>query len=269
LAARLGYDRCVKRPPAVAGTFYPADANELGAQMDGFLAGARSSEHASTPKAIIGPHAGTIYSGPIAASAYARIPTTNVRRVVLLGPAHRVRLRGLAAPTVDAFSTPLGDVPLDRRAIDGLLALPQVQLDDEAHRLEHSLELHLPFLQTRLSRFELVPLVVGQASAVEVAEVLDALWGGDETLVVVSSDLSHFHDYATASALDRETTRLIEALDGEGLDGEHACGVYPLRGLLRTAKQRGMRAQTVDLRNSGDTAGRRSEVVGYGSYLLA
>jgi hypothetical protein len=263
-----------RRLPAVAGTFYPGDSAALEAQIDGFLRDARRAARDEAPeapalKAIIAPHAGTVYSGPIAASAYVRLTPGPIRRVVLLGPAHRVWLRGLAAPSVDAFATPLGDVPLDRVTIERLLDMPQVHLDDEPHRREHSLEVHLPFLQRALGRLELVPLVVGEASAEEVAEVLDAAWGGSETLVVVSSDLSHYHDYATARALDRETTQLIEGLAGSKLTGEHACGYQPVRGLLRCAERRGLHVRNVDLRNSGDTAGGRDEVVGYGSYVVS
>jgi MEMO1 family protein len=260
-----------RRAPAVAGMFYPADPGELRDQLAGYLDAARAEiKGAPVPKAMIAPHAGTIYSGPIAASAYARLESarSRIRRVVLLGPSHRVALRGIGAPSHDAFVTPLGDIALDRKSIDALLALPQVAIDDEAHRREHSLEVHLPFLQLVLDRFELVPLVVGVASADDVARVLDACWGGDETLIVVSSDLSHYHDYSTAKALDRETSDFIEQLEYERLTDDRACGVFPVRGLLRVARLRGMKARTVDLRNSGDTAGPRREVVGYGSYLV-
>jgi hypothetical protein len=219
---------------------------------------------------MVAPHAGTIYSGPVAASAYVRLRPVRdrVRRVVLLGPAHRVALRGLGATSADVWETPLGDVPIDRAAIDALADLPQVRVNDEAHRREHSLEIHLPFLQCVLASFALVPLVVGAAAPDEVAAVLERLWGGDETLVVISSDLSHFHDYATAQRLDRATSERIEALDFEHIDGEGACGVMPLRGLLLLARQRGLELATIDLRSSGDTAGPRREVVGYGSYVV-
>jgi hypothetical protein len=179
-----------------------------------------------------------------------------------------VALRGLGATSADVWETPLGDVPIDRAAIDALADLPQVRVNDEAHRREHSLEIHLPFLQCVLASFALVPLVVGAAAPDEVAAVLGRLWGGDETLVVISSDLSHFHDYATAQRLDRATSERIEALDFEHIDGEGACGVMPLRGLLLLARQRGLELATIDLRSSGDTAGPRREVVGYGSYVV-
>ncbi len=256
------------REAAVAGTFYPADAGELAEMVDQLMAGAESN--GSTPKAIIAPHAGYIYSGPIAATAYTHLAggKETVRRVVLLGPAHRVALRGLAASSVQAFATPLGDVPVDQEAVAKALALPQVELWDEAHAFEHSLEVHLPFLQRLYRQFSIVPLVVGQANAESVAEVLELLWGGPETAIVISSDLSHFHDYKTAQHLDQATAQAITGLDGEALEYESACGRNAIRGLLQVAKDRGLKGRLVDLRNSGDTGGSRSRVVGYGAFVF-
>lgn len=260
------------RPPAVAGSFYPGNRAELSAAVRGYLADAETAgEGAATPKALIAPHAGYIYSGPIAASAYARIARGRdaIQRVVLLGPAHRVAVAGLAAPEVDAFATPLGEVPLDRDALERVLELPQVRVFDAAHALEHSLEVHLPFLQTILDDFVLVPLVVGDADPEAVAEVLDCLWGGEETLVVVSTDLSHYSEYATAQRMDAATSEAIEALAPDRIEVEQACGRIPVQGLLLVAQRRGLRARTIDVRNSGDTAGPRDSVVGYGAYALA
>jgi hypothetical protein len=260
------------RAPAVAGFFYPGDPAALCEQLDGFLASAAPAPRgAAPPKALIVPHAGTIYSGPIAASAYARLRPLRgaIRRVVLLGPAHRVFLRGLAAPRAEAFSTPLGVVPVDRAALAALADLPQVAVSDAPHEGEHSLEVQLPFLQRVLGDFALVPLAVGEASAAEVVAVLERLWGGPETLLVVSSDLSHYHDYATARRLDRATCAAIEALDAGGLGPDSACGRVPVRGLLAAARARGLAAETLDLRSSGDTAGDRDRVVGYGAWAFA
>ena len=260
------------RAPAVAGRFYPEDRAELESAVAAYLAAVPAvADTAKTPKALIVPHAGFVYSGAVAASAYARIAGQRevIRRVVLLGPSHRVALRGLAASSADHFATPLGDVPLDRQAIDSILELPQVQILDAAHRDEHSLEVQLPFLQYLLADFSLVPLSVGDAEPEQVDEVIERLWGGEETLIVVSSDLSHFYDYETARDLDAATTRAIEALDPLGLDSESACGRVPTRGLLVAAKQHGLTVETVDLRNSGDTAEKKSRVVGYGSYVFA
>lgn len=265
------------RQPAVADRFYPGDAHELTQLLDNFLAGAaqRSAPHVppvriSPPKALIVPHAGYLYSGAIAATAYATlIPARNaIARAVVLGPSHRVPLRGLAASRADCFATPLGAVFLDRAAIAQALALPQVQLMDEAHALEHSLEVQLPFLQRVLARFALVPLAVGDASPEAVAEVLELLWGGSETLIVISSDLSHYQDYATARRLDAATSAAIEALRPDDISDEQACGCNPINGLLTVAKRHGLRARTLDLRNSGDTAGTRERVVGYGAYVF-
>ena len=191
-----------------------------------------------------------------------------IHRVVLLGPSHRVPFRGLATSSADIFTTPLGQISLDHAAIDSITDLPQVQLLDEAHTLEHSLEVHLPFLQETLDDFTLVPLVVGDARPAEVAEVLERLWGGAETLIVISSDLSHYHDYATAKRMDRHTSEAIESLQAEDVHSEDACGCVPVSGLLYLAREHGLQASTVDLRNSGDTAGPKDRVVGYGAYVF-
>ena len=256
------------REPAVAGMFYPADSSELKEMVSGLLSEVR--EKADLPKAIIVPHAGYIYSGPVAATAYAQVKPLRdkIRRVVLLGPSHRVPLRGIAAPSDDFFATPLGTIPIDRKAIESLLALPQVGYHDNAHAREHSLEVHLPFLQTILGDFTLVPLVVGQTEPELVAEVLQALWDGDETLIVISSDLSHYHEYREAKVLDRTTSAAIEHLDIDHIHGEDACGCYPLNGLLYLARSQHLKITTLDLRNSGDTAGPRDQVVGYGAYVV-
>ncbi len=256
------------RPPAVAGLFYPADPASLAATVDRLLT--VDPPAAPGPKALVVPHAGYPYSGPVAASAFAQLRPRRgeIRRVVLLGPSHRVPLRGLAASSVAAFDTPLGPVPLDRAAIDDLVRLEQVHTLDAAHAVEHSLEVQLPFLQRLLPEFRLVPLAAGDAEAAAVAEVLERVWGGPETIVLVSSDLSHYHDYATARALDEATTRAIEALAPERIDFEHACGRVPLNGLLTLARRRGLTARALDLRSSGDTAGPRDRVVGYGAYAV-
>ena len=252
------------RPAAVAGMFYSASSAELGRQVDELLAAAASRSRAPAPKALIVPHAGYVYSGPIAASAYAQIRSQRgrIRRVVLLGPVHRVPVRGLALPGVESFATPLGEVPVDAEAVAALRDLPQVIESPLAHAAEHSLEVQLPFLQRALGEFSLLPLAVGDASAEEVAEVLDRLWGGDETLVVVSSDLSHYLPYDTARRIDQDTVDHLLALDDE-VDHERACGATPISGLLLAARRRGLRAELLDLRNSGDTAGDRRRVVGY------
>ncbi len=259
----------VVRAPAVAGLFYPAAAAALATEVDRLLARAPAAT-GPVPKALIVPHAGYPYSGPIAASAYARLRPARdiIRRVVLLGPAHRDWFEGLALPSAGAFRTPLGDIPIDRAAALTLGALPQVTMRDDAHKAEHSLEVHLPFLQRLLPSFSLVPLAVGEAGAEEVAGVLAAVWGGRETVIVISSDLSHYHEYDSACRLDRDTADAIERLDGGFLSGERACGYIPIRGLLHEASRRGLPVNRADLRNSGDTAGSRKEVVGYGAWTI-
>ena len=257
------------RMPAVAGLFYPADPRELRATVVGLLASAPAVA-ASAPKAIIVPHAGYPYSGPVAATAYAYLRPLRgrVTRVVLLGPSHRVGFEGLALTSAGSYATPLGDIPVDTAVSRQLMDLPQVQVFDDAHAREHSLEVHLPFLQEVLGGFTLVPLVVGDATAADVGAVLERLWGGPETLIVISSDLSHYHDYATAQARDRATSRAIESLRHEDIGYDDACGRNPVGGLLHVARRRGMTVRTVDLRNSGDTAGTRDQVVGYGAYVV-
>ena len=247
------------RVPAVAGMFYPADPDELRRQIEGLLAEADKSEGPS-PKAIIVPHAGTIYSGPIAASAYARIDPVGIERVVLLGPSHHVLLRGPAASSADVWRTPLGDVSLEI-SVD-------IPANDAAHEREHSLEVQLPFLQTVLGEFKLIPLGVGDATQEEVADTLNALWGGSETLIVISSDLSHYMSYSAGHALDSVASKAIVDLNPRGLDFDNACGLIPIAGLLHLAKQKGMRAELIDLRSSGDTAGPRDSVVGYGAFAF-
>lgn len=251
------------REPAVAGIFYPDEPVKLSDELGGLLSSVLV-QPGPAPKALVVPHAGYRYSGAVAAQGYARIASGRgtIRRVVLLGPAHRLAIRGLALPDVQYFATPLGRVALDQQAIDTLADLPQVVSSQAAHAMEHSLEVHLPFLQNVLGNFQLVPLVVGHATPEEVATVLERLWGGPETLVVVSSDLSHYLPYDEACTLDAGTVAHMLRLEPE-LEPEQACGAVPVNGLLVAARRHGLRAELLDLRNSGDTAGDKSRVVGY------
>lgn len=255
------------RPPAVAGTFYPGSPKTLDYDVENLLRQARKSD-GPVPKAVIVPHAGYIYSGAIAASAYRRIAAgrDRIRRVVLLGPAHRVPVRGLALPGVTAFETPLGTVPIDREAVAALRGLPQVVESAPAHAWEHALEVQLPFLQKVLDDFTLVPLVVGDATSEEVAEVLERLWGGPETLIVISSDLSHYLPYDLARRIDQKTAEMI--LELREVSHEQACGGTPVNGLLLAARRHGLRPELLDLRNSGDTAGGHDHVVGYAAFAF-
>lgn len=260
-------DTSGSRRPAVAGLFYPAQPGVLQRTVQSLLADAAPAQSRRAPKAIIAPHAGYVYSGPVAASIYARLAPLRgrVTRVVLLGPTHRVAVRGLAHPGCRWFETPLGKVEIDQGALARLAALPQVVASPAAHAQEHSLEVHLPFLQIVLGEFTLLPLAVGQATAEEVAAVLDAVWGGDETLIVVSSDLSHYLPYREAQQADRATADAILELRTD-IDHAGACGATPVTGLALSARRHGLVAELVDLRNSGDTAGDKSRVVGYGSF---
>ncbi|HEV8262096.1 MAG TPA: AmmeMemoRadiSam system protein B [Burkholderiales bacterium] len=256
------------RAPAVAGSFYPGAATTLQAQVAALLAAAAAPKQ-QRPKALIAPHAGYVYSGPVAANAYALLAPfrSDYSRVVLLGPAHRVYVRGLALPAADAFATPLGEVALDCEAIAAIRHLPQVCTSNDAHAHEHSLEVQLPFLQQALAGFTLVPLAVGEASAEQVAEVLGLLWDDDRTLIVVSSDLSHYLPYAQARTIDLETARVVLSMAPQ-LNHQQACGATPVNGLLLEARGRGLRPELLDLRNSGDTAGDKSRVVGYASFAF-
>jgi AmmeMemoRadiSam system protein B len=258
------------RPAAFAGQFYPGDAGALAAEVSSYLAeAAPASMGTRAPKAIIAPHAGYIYSGPIAASIYSRLAPLRgtIRRVVLAGPAHRVYVKGAAIPSSGAFASPLGDVPLDVVALELLRTLPFVEVSDRAHAQEHSLEVHLPFLQSVLGSFNLVPMVVGDASPDEMAQILELLWGGSETLIVVSSDMSHYLPYKSARGRDGKTAETIAKLEAT-IASEEACGAAPINGLLRAARGRGLRSEIVDLRNSGDTAGGLDRVVGYGAFAF-
>jgi MEMO1 family protein len=257
------------RPPTVAGRFYPDRPDRLRAAVEGFLADAEARPAERAPKAVIAPHAGYVYSGPVAGRAFAalRAGAAKIRRVVVIGPAHFVPIRGVAVPSARAFRTPLGDVPVDRAALEAVRELPQVQLVDAPHQPEHALEVELPFLQAIFGEFSLVPLVAGRAQPSEIAEVLAQLWGGDETAIVVSSDLSHYYDYAKAQRRDAATAAAIEALD-PSLGPDDACGHLPIAGLLIEAKRGGLKALRLDLRNSGDTAGPKDQVVGYGAWAF-
>ena len=293
------------RPAAVAGLFYPEEPTALRAIVAGLLAerarrlagvpgGAAAAGTAASgaagpgfaaapgdsapgdaappprpPKAIIAPHAGYSYSGPIAASAFSALAgaAPQVRRVVLLGPSHRVALRGLGLPAAEAFATPLGNVPLDLDAVATVERLPQVAVRPDAHDAEHSLEVELPFLQVVLGSFELLPLVVGQADGDEIDEVLQQVWGDDDTVLVVSSDLSHYLPAEVAERVDRDTASQIVALGGP-LTTRQACGAMPINGLLAAARRRSLAPRQLDLGHSGDTSGDRARVVGYGAWAF-
>ena len=258
------------RPAAVAGMFYPEDARELADAVAAHLDSTAEAPHQpGFPKALIVPHAGYIYSGPVAASAYDLLRPARgvVKRVVILGPCHRVPVRGLALPRAKIFATPLGRIPLDTEAVRAIADLPQVVESEATHAEEHALEVQLPFLQQLLGHFSLVPLVVGSAAPDEVAEVLERLWGGPETLIVISSDLSHYHDYEGAREIDGATVRAILGFDA-GISHDQACGATPVSGLLIAARRKGLAPRLLDCRNSGDTAGDRRRVVGYASFAL-
>jgi AmmeMemoRadiSam system protein B len=262
------------RPAAVAGAFYPAEPRQLRADLESYLREAEPPASARAPKALVAPHAGYVYSGPVAASAFRALDGHEgaIRRVVLLGPSHFVPLAGAALPQWTRFATPLGEIAVDPEAravlTEGRASTSAVEIADRPHAREHSLEVELPFLQVVLGDFALVPLAVGDALPEEVARLLDLLWGGDETLIVVSTDLSHYLDAESAERKDRATADAIVALDAGRVGPDDACGRHPLRGLLVAARRRGLTSTLLDLRHSGDTAGDRRRVVGYGAFAL-
>lgn len=265
------------RPAAVAGRFYPAEPEALRKSVDRFIDEGRrqrpeirTETEAAGLKAIIAPHAGYVYSGPIAGTVYARVAALRgkVNRVVLIGPAHYVGFRGIATCSADVFRTPLGDVPVDRESVEALQALPDVGVIDKAHVPDHALEVQLPFLQRCLGDFRVAPLLVGDVAVERVAAVLKHLWGDDRTLIVVSSDLSHFLDYETASAKDRGTAEAIEQLNAGAIGSDQACGRRAIQGLIQCALAEGLQCRLLDLRNSGDTSGARDRVVGYGAFIF-
>ncbi len=258
------------RKPAVAGLFYPAGPRELRAAVCRLLEQANPPPLPACPHALIAPHAGYTYSGPVAASAYAALEghAGRICRVALMGPSHHCAFAGIATTGFAAYRTPLGDVPVDQPALAVLNQLPGVAPADPVHAPEHSLEVHLPFLQVVLGPFTLVPLVCGEAAPAAVAAVIDTLWDEGHTLVIASSDLSHYQDYATARSVDAQTAAAIERLDAESLTPGRACGCVPVAGLLHAARRRNLAVHRLDLRNSGDTAGPRHQVVGYGAWAL-
>jgi MEMO1 family protein len=266
---KMGVHSQNTRPPAVAGQFYPADPNRLRAQVQHLLADARSRPGV-TAKALIAPHAGYAYSGSIAAAAFVLLRTNArvIERVVLIGPAHYVSFRGIAVPTAERYNTPLGDVTVDREMVDRIARVPFVLRSDAPHAPEHALEVELPFLQIILPSFKIVPLVVGDAAPHEVAAALHETWGDDETLIVISSDLSHYLGYETARRTDAATAAAIERGDWSALGPNHACGYLPAAALLIESKRCGLQAQRLALCNSGDTAGPRDQVVGYGAWMF-
>jgi len=264
------------QPPAVAGLFYPEQADTLRHDVDQFLLQARSEalqkDHTEHPvKALIVPHAGYVYSGAIAARAYAQlIPDAGrINRVVVFAPAHRMAFNGMAVSSADVFNTPLGDIPLDDTCRQQLVrANPSLHVLDQAFNQEHAVEVQLPFLQRLLGDFQLLPILVGRVEPAEVQKVLNQCWGGPQTLIVISSDLSHFHDYQTAVQMDQHTTAAIESLNADEVAYGDACGRTAINGLLLTAGEKGLKAKTVALGNSGDTGAGRESVVGYGAYVF-
>ncbi len=258
------------RAPAVAGSFYPGSGMELEHSVEHYLTQAHPDMATSRPLAMIVPHAGYIYSAPVAASAYKQlIPYADrITQVILLGPSHRVPFTGIATSSMDRFDTPLGEIPLNRKTIEQLNQLPFVTEYDSAHQQEHSLEVQLPFLQKILTRFSLVPLVIGQTSDEQVHQLLEYLWNEPDTLFLISSDLSHYLDYESARKYDFATMKAIEQLKPDRIQYEQACGRSGIAGLLLTAKNHHLKVKTLDIRNSGDTAGSKDQVVGYGSWVF-
>ncbi len=258
------------RPAAVSGMFYPENPDVLRDMIKKELSQAIPASIITAPKVLIVPHAGYIYSGSIAASAFVLLKPCRqlIKRVVLIGPSHRVGFNGAALSSADDFDTPLGTIPVDKDAQAKLSGIADIHVINKAHAAEHSLEVQLPFLQCILDKFAIVPIVAGEADPQLIAKIIETLWGGPETLIVISSDLSHFHQYQTAQRLDQATSQAILDLDVNAIDSQHACGCVGIRGLLTFAQRHPLEVSVLDLRNSGDTAGSKDSVVGYGAYLF-
>ena len=260
------------RPPAAAGTFYPRNPDELEASVHHYLNKADSLFEATqqAPKAIIAPHAGYVYSGLTAAAVYNRLYPAReiIKRVIILGPCHRVAINGAALPSTEIFQTPMGEIPIDTKSMESIKHLDCVKTFNETHVNDHCIEVHLPFLQTVIKEFKIVPIIIGEVKPHEVAEILETLWGGPETLILISSDLSHYLDYTQANMLDNQTCKVIERMDFQALGHNQACGRHSIKGLLILAKKKGLLVKTADIRNSGDTAGGKDRVVGYGSWYF-
>ena len=260
------------RPPAIAGTFYPHNPDELADTVRHYLtqAGRFFDTAHKAPKAIIAPHAGYIYSGFTAAAVYNRLYPSceTIRRVIMLGPCHRVAINYAALPSSKLFQTPIGNIPVDTDSIDNIKHLDYVKIFNATHAKDHCIEIHLPFLQMILKKFKIVPIIIGDISPLKVAEIIETLWGGPETLILVSSDLSHYLDHTQANTLDSQTSKIIERMDFEALRSDQACGCHSIKGLLMVARKKRLSAYTADVRNSGDTAGSKDRVVGYGSWYF-
>jgi len=256
------------RPARVAGQFYPGSAENLSRTVSRLLASAETKERSGI-SGIIVPHAGYVYSGPIAARAFASLPPSRsrFRRCVLVGPSHFVPFKGIAAPSFASFSTPLGEIPVDTVAVKGLLTEGHAVIEDAPHERDHAIEVELPFLQAIYGDLPIIPLLFGFTSARAIAAVIAEVWS-DETLLVVSSDLSHYEDYEAARAHDMRTAESIEAFEESVIGPADACGHLAARGALIEAKRRGLTIERIDLRNSGDTAGDKQSVVGYGAWAI-
>ncbi len=254
------------RQPAVAGMFYPQDRLILEQTIKQFIA--QAEQYNPPPKALIVPHAGYIYSGYTAAQAYASLQSKSatIKKIVLLGPAHTMYFKGIAYDPATYVATPLGDIEQDTGLLAKISSLPYVYSLPQAHQKEHCLEVQWPFCQVLFNQFTLLSLVVGETEPEQVAELLELVWGGDETLIIISSDLSHYLAYNEAQKEDTQTCLAISTLNFESLIHHNACGFYPLRGFLHYARQHQLCGRLVDLRNSGDTAGSKERVVGYSSY---
>ena len=253
----------------VAGMFYPGEEASLRQMVDGFIQKALSFD--LRPRAIIAPHAGYIYSGSIAGTAYKTIAAVRdqIENVIIMSPAHRFYLRGIALHMADAFATPLGNIPVNIGIVKKIKQFSSVQWEERSFIQEHGLETHLPFIQRAFKPgIKIVPMIVGECQESEVAEILESVWEDPRNFVIISSDLSHFHSYADAKKLDRNTVDLIQNLDSQSLDTEFACGHYPICGLLNLARNRKLKIKALDIRSSGDTAGSKESVVGYGSFAV-
>ncbi len=253
----------------VAGQFYPKERAQLIEMIENFSSSER--EIIYKPKAIIVPHAGFIYSGDIAAKAYkALIPLVdNYKKIILLSPAHRKSVTGVAYHNARKFACPIGDIPVNAELLSILKTNDSVYNDDEAFNFEHGLETHFPFISYIFRDISFLPLIVGNIDTQKLSDIFNLFWQADDILFIISSDLSHFHNYEICKTLDHETTQHIINLNYEKINHDAACGYYPLCGALKLAKDNNQKCYLLSLKNSGDSIGDKDSVVGYGSFIIS
>lgn len=255
------------RKPTVAGLFYPSETDNLSKLITDLL---NQKPPVSFTKMLIVPHAAYQYIGEILAQSYLHLfsRSQQIKTVVLLTPSHHIKFNGIAITSKDCYLTPFGEVIIDSDAMMTLLNFPQVVMFDDAHIKEHSIEIHLPFLQTILPSFSLVPLIIGETNSYNILEILEKLWEQEETLIIASMNLSHYQTYNIAQELDQRTSQAIESLHWQSLQTNQICNIHLISSLLQLAHQKSLTPKTIKVCNSGDLTGIKNRVVGYGAFIF-